>query len=318
MMNPADAARAAAALLGGPLRDIEVLVDASERLVLRGQVGDRSVIVKAFADARHLRSAGLVTWLDRRLPPAGPAVVAPPIAVDHDLGIVVAPDLGPTSLHQVPGGPSTEQLRNAGAALAEVHRLVPEPDTGLVATTAPDHVAQLIDPGRTPLAACVPHRAPLIAAALDRIESGDRAWRRHGHPAVIHRDFHLRQLVPVGDRMGIVDWDLAAIGDPAFDLAYLLTYLETHRPDPSGPIHDGPDPHSPDAAAFLDGYGRGEQGAALLAEPDLAERLHSYRIFNLLRRASRRQRLGDAGWVAERDRMLDLMEEALGEGSVTR
>ncbi len=288
--------------LGAPLLDIELLVDvAGDRLVLRGRAGATTVIVKGFADAPALRSASTVAWLDHALASAAHVVVARPLAVDHEHQVIVAPDLGPSSLDLLPGGPGADLLRLAGSAIAEIHSIVPKTSSGLVPVTAADHLAQLIDPGPARLAEHVPHRARVIAAAVEQVEGCDQRWRRVGRPSVIHRDLHLRQLVPSGDRMGIVDWDLAAVGDPVFDIAYLLTYLETHDADPDGSR----------AAAFVAGYGAVEHGAAVLAEPDLAQRLRGYRLFNLVRRASRRQRLGDAGWVDERDRLLDLVADAL-------
>ena len=40
--------------------------------------------------------------------------------------------------------------------------------------------------------------------------------------------------------------------------------------------------------------------------------LHPYRCFNLLRRACRRFRVRDAGWPAELERMMRLLDQAMG------
>lgn len=43
---------------------------------------------------------------------------------------------------------------------------------------------------------------------------------------LLHRDLHDKQLLVDGDRIGMLDFDLAALGDPALDLANLLVHLE--------------------------------------------------------------------------------------------
>lgn len=46
----------------------------------------------------------------------------------------------------------------------------------------------------------------------------------------LHRDFHLRQLFDDGKFVTVVDWDLSAQGDPAFDVAYLTTCATHYNP----------------------------------------------------------------------------------------
>ena len=72
-------------------------------------------------------------------------------------------------------------------------------------------------------------------ASLDRISN-----------QLIHGAFRLRQLILEDDRVGIVDFDKVAIGDPLEDVADLVVDLQvaTGEEDLDGPI----------TAAFLDGY----------------------------------------------------------------
>lgn len=46
---------------------------------------------------------------------------------------------------------------------------------------------------------------------------------------VLHRDLHEKQLLAHGDSIGVLDFDTAAVGDPALDLANLGVHLELHR-----------------------------------------------------------------------------------------
>src|SRR5699024_6771465 len=45
-------------------------------------------------------------------------------------------------------------------------------------------------------------------------------------PALIHRDLHDKQILISNDRAGLLDFDLAAVGEPALDVANLLVHLE--------------------------------------------------------------------------------------------
>ncbi|MFC0674732.1 aminoglycoside phosphotransferase family protein [Brachybacterium hainanense] len=47
-----------------------------------------------------------------------------------------------------------------------------------------------------------------------------------GSPVLVHRDLHDGQLILDGERAGLLDFDLAALGHPALDLANLLVHLE--------------------------------------------------------------------------------------------
>lgn len=53
---------------------------------------------------------------------------------------------------------------------------------------------------------------------------GDTAGR-----GVVHRDLHEKQLLVDGERVGLLDFDTAAVGEPALDLANLSVHLDLHR-----------------------------------------------------------------------------------------
>jgi len=170
----------------------------------------------------------------------------------------------------------------AGRALAALHAVEPESIGLTEETDMARHIEDLVKPHPLVLASSVPDAAPIVERALDFLRESPG-----GPTAVLHRDFHSRQLIEEPDRVAVIDWDLLAAGDPAFDVAYMVTYLETHS--------------IPFSAEFLDGYG----------DQSVRDRIDRYRVFNLVRRACRRFRLRDEGWEAEMWRMLAMADQAL-------
>lgn len=70
---------------------------------------------------------------------------------------------------------------------------------------------------------------------------------------LVHGDFSPKNILvaPARDEVWVLDWEVAHIGDPAFDLAFMLTHLvlkAVHRSTHAGKYRDT-------AEAFLDGYG---------------------------------------------------------------
>jgi Ser/Thr protein kinase RdoA (MazF antagonist) len=170
-----------------------------------------------------------------------------------------------------------EGFRRIGRALRELHRS--GLDFGLPKQFR-DHETELIDPPPQQLASIFRDYAAVIERVGDQIAAHDQ----HGEdiPCVpIHRDFHLRQLFDGGQRICVVDWDLCAQGDPAFDVAYFLTYLKTHFREAIA---------QKAGEWFVAGYAPAD---------DLRARLGLYENFNYVRRACRRLRLRDSGWESE-------------------
>ena len=181
-------------------------------------------------------------------------------------------------------------LERAGTALAELHGL------GGAATevkTLADHLRELSQPLPTALAADRPQYRDRIEAALVRMATAESTWTGT-RCAPLHRDFHLRQLFAAGARIGVIDWDLFAYGDPAFDVVYFTTYLRNHYDTATA---------QPAVEAFLRGY-RAQQSI-----PDLEARRPAYEAFNYMRRACRRFRLRDPGWEFEIQKMMQRLEQ---------
>jgi Ser/Thr protein kinase RdoA (MazF antagonist) len=256
------------------------------RHVYRVVAGDVNAIVKILLDGSIAPGVDALRWIARCLPDGSTLLVPEIVLADDQCGLLVTTELPGAPLAAVLASSAGEHvLARVGRALAELHACPAGP---LRPTTLRDHVAELIDPHPAVLADELPEWSDVIHSAFASLASAGPC--RPARVAPIHRDFHVRQII-VGERIGVVDWDLAAAGDPLFDVAYLTTYLETHGLDADGRLR----------SAFLASY------ASSTGEPVDGERLAVYRLFNLLRRAGRRHRLRDGRsdeWPVERDRML--------------
>lgn len=171
-------------------------------------------------------------------------------------------------------------------ALSELHSIVLPPGVTLPGPKSlADHVADLMQPAPWVLARRFPAHAQAISHTLAGLTRDEASWGVTP-VVVLHRDFHLRQLFDDGSRITVVDWDDAALGDPAFDVGYFTAYLRTH--------------YSTDDAELGIAAFRASYGGAL----GLWERVPAYERFNYLRRACRRLRLRDPGWRESLEAML--------------
>ena len=180
----------------------------------------------------------------------------------------------------------------AGQALAQLHRLEIE---HAQPKRMADHIRELIRPHPSQLARAYPSYRRLIDDTLHHLVAVESQWGQSLYPAPLHRDFQLRQLFYAQGQVWVIDWDLFAHGDPAFDVAYFTVYLKTHlAADRSARLID----------AFQEGY--------FALQPDsILERVPVYEAFNYLRRACRRYRLQDDGWQDQMTAMLRELERRL-------
>ncbi len=180
-------------------------------------------------------------------------------------------------------------LHQAGVALSQLHslRLVDMRPKSLV-----DHVSELIRPHPTLLGEHFPEYRQTITDCLDLLRHRDMDCREGLPIGPIHRDFQMRQLFLHGQCVWLVDWDLFAYGDPAFDVGYFVAYLQTHLSE---------NDFSSARDAFLRGYLKSGSAAVL-------EQLPVYLVFNYLRRACRRFRIRDENWRSEIRRMMQMIE----------
>jgi aminoglycoside phosphotransferase (APT) family kinase protein len=184
------------------------------------------------------------------LPVRTPAV----LQVDEEAAAVVTAALPGRTLHDLlDSSVAVAACRSAGRALAQLQRTpvpswLPRHEDGdeQAVVRRWQQLAELH--GLAPAFAL----PPAAAAAPDEDEDED--------PVLIHRDFHDKQVVVDDDgEVGVLDFDLMALGSPLLDLANLLVHLDLRALQ--GLVRDA----GPLRAAVLEGYGATEAQVARLA-----------------------------------------------------
>jgi aminoglycoside phosphotransferase (APT) family kinase protein len=165
-------------------------------------------------------------------------------AQDGRLAFAVAPPdrydaaLHTLSQHAIVGEPLRSRLLSPeGLALGEPlgRALASLTTSGLRPAAAPDAWTPLtrVRAAGADLARRVPALEPMVADVLRRIEALDRAvGARPARP--MHGAPHPPQWLQAGDRLGLVDFDRFALGDPELDVAVLLAELEDESRAPEG------------------------------------------------------------------------------------
>ena len=233
---------------------------------------------------------GAQHWLDSQLTPHNVLAVPKPILYDSQHGIFAMQQVQGRDVRQVHLSiTATEDIRRIGSALATLHNL---PVPNLPSKIMADHLTELVRPHPLTLAARLPAYRDQIQDTLRWLEATAERYTFVATP--IHRDFQLRQIL-LQEQVSVLDWDTFAVGDPAFDVAYFLVYLETHLPAASAKEL---------STDFLAAYGESREWSE--SQTDLIARIPLYQAFNYLRRACRRIRLQDTRWQTEVERMLQL------------
>jgi aminoglycoside phosphotransferase (APT) family kinase protein len=186
------------------------------------------------------------------------------LGVDPANGVVLHTFVPGVALDRSPASELGPVLHDLGRVLARLHAL-PLP-AGALPDWDAGHVVRKLDRARAAAEGPAPEAAVLVAEALPALGSRLRAARAPRVP--VHGDVSSRNALvdPVTGRVRLVDWDRAATGPPAVDLAPLV-----------GLLGGG-------AAPLLDGYAAagGCVDAGTLADLVLANRLT-----RALRRAAR-------------------------------
>jgi aminoglycoside phosphotransferase (APT) family kinase protein len=203
------------------------------------------VVLKAHAAAGF--DAGLrgsLAWADR-----------PPLVVPRLLGAL--PEHGLLAFEWVAGRGLGEALvsgaageadvRLAGEALAHVHEA---PPTGVLPRGPLAEAHHVLS-----VAAALAFVQPALAARAEYLgrEIAARLAAQPQGATLIHGDFHAGQVLLAGETAAVLDFDEAALADPAADLGSFLAHLE--RDACAGRL--APDRVGALGEALLEGYGRG-------------------------------------------------------------
>jgi aminoglycoside phosphotransferase (APT) family kinase protein len=254
---PAQLAGSLEAILGAPVCLEELKHKRGRRRTL-GATGPRGeAIVKLYASERAVTVAGRIQALGAGPPePELPRV----LLVDPARRLVV--------LSRVPGEPlrhallaaDAEACGRAGGALAAWH--------GFWSRRAPGALRRHTSEREL---AIVEARAGALSPALAR--RVERLARRLSAPwplsTVVHRDLYEEQVL-VGERIGLIDLDDAAIGPPELDVGNLLAHVELLALRAGQDLAGVTD-------SFLTEYGR--SGAVL--DPDLLARCRRLSLLRL-------------------------------------
>jgi tRNA A-37 threonylcarbamoyl transferase component Bud32 len=92
----------------------------------------------------------------------------------------------------------------------------------------------------------VTRKYPALRSRLNALS--DRLLQRQ--VCLVHGDFSPKNVLTDGNREWVLDWEVAHLGDPVFDLAFLLTHLLTKALHRTGSARD----YRAAGEAFLHGY----------------------------------------------------------------
>lgn len=272
------------------LRDAEVLGRrGATPHVVAGATPSGRFVLKHYEASEGPATVTVMRRLRQALARRGEARLAVPVVMrfDHATRVMIQREAPGRPLLPVLQGRGRERgLAAAADALAALHgcrtRLGP-------VTAMADHIADLIHPHPRVVARALPDEGPRIRAVLTALLAHTEA------PAAvtpIHRDAHARQMLLDGRQLWLVDWDLAAMGDPALDVANFAVYLRTHL--------DGGEAA---AGRFLERY--------LRHDPSVARRLAVHEALTYLRLACKAWRLAPPDWRTRLGRHLTAAERQL-------
>jgi Ser/Thr protein kinase RdoA (MazF antagonist) len=231
-------------VVGPPVALEELKRKPGRRRTLRATGSRRTAIVKVYESERAPVVAARVASLS-----AGPPEPRVPelLHLDVPRRTVVVSEISGAPLRQAIVGGDLDACVRAGRALAEWHRAWRHaaPD-GLQPHTSADEERILLARADTAPAAI----AAAVRAVLPSL-SGDWACT-----TVVHRDLYEEQIL-LGDRVGLIDLDDAALGPPELDVGNLLAHVELLE------LRRGAD-YGAARAALLGGYGRDALDSALL------------------------------------------------------
>ncbi|MFQ5715714.1 MAG: phosphotransferase family protein, partial [Nitrospinales bacterium] len=185
-------------------------------------------------------------------------------------------------------------LETVGKAIAEMH----SQDGGeLTPLSREDEAADLIDRANLFCTFCpyLSDQALSLAGRLSKLVGRQPPVNRP-----IHGDFYMGQVMADGDKIVIVDFDQAALGDPARDFGLLVAQLT--RDVLRGEL--APERFAEAESALLQGY-RSKVDEACCA------RIPLYTTLNLFRLASEPFRLCEPDWPRRMEAILQKTEDFL-------
>jgi thiamine kinase len=120
-----------------------------------------------------------------------------------------------------------ERLRRLGGTLRRLHEVIPP-------VNAPFDLQAHLRALSHRLMRRDPAGRPLLTQLMERAETSLRACGTSGRaPSLFHSDLQHSNIIEAGDKLFLLDWEYAAVGDPLFDLACVLAYYPHALPHAS-------------------------------------------------------------------------------------
>ena len=181
---------------------------------------------------------------------AGAFLVPAVLAVDISAGTVTCASMRGRRLAELlPTRAGADAIEALGSALRALHAAAPPPGVDLHDAA---REARLVTDAA---AALGPYAPGLNERATRAAEAAARRLARLRPVALgpLHRDLHDKQVLVAAGRIGLLDFDTLALGDPALDLGNLVAHLELRALQGHGSHADA----ERLAASLLEGYRAG-------------------------------------------------------------
>lgn len=213
--------------------DVEELGGGVSAAVLAVRGGGRGVVVKQARERfrvadewlvppeRAVDEASALELVGRLLPGS-----APPLLDSDPESFALVMEEAPASwrpwkAHLLEGEADPAVARTLGGFLGAFHAGTTGADLG----SAESFDAQRVDPYFRTIQRRHPDLAAPIGAYVDRLLATERC--------LVHGDYSPKNVLAGEDGLWVIDWEIVHRGDPAFDLAFLLSHLllkAIHRP----------------------------------------------------------------------------------------
>jgi aminoglycoside phosphotransferase (APT) family kinase protein len=189
-----------------------------------GRSAERQFFAKVYRDVDDGRHAHRVQrdLHERASAVTTNLVVAKPIFYGEELRTLVTGALPGTSLAKIiaRGKGSIEAVKTAARAVAEFHRL----DVDAPLRPYAEEMARLRE-AQERIASARPDLADEVRDMVRTVSSG----LANAPSSLIHGDLKPEHMLIDGDRVALIDFDLAAAADPVVDIAHLLAFLRQPR-----------------------------------------------------------------------------------------
>ena len=201
---------------------LRLIVGATDTVADRGM--DRQFYAKVYRDSDEGRRAHRLQYEihERASGVAAHLVVSKPIAYVHELRTLLTSALTGTSLSDIiaRGNDSIDAVKIAARAVVEFHHL----DVAAPQRPYAEEMARLRE-AQERIASARPDLADEVQAMVRAVALG-----LEGAPSsLIHGDLKPDHMLIDGDRVALIDFDLAAAADPVVDIAHLLAFLRQPR-----------------------------------------------------------------------------------------